>query len=85
MSARPAAPSFTLYSQPGCMPCRAVVREMDQAGVDYTVVDIQAEQTGYDLLVDLGLTGTPVVVTSDGDYWHGHYSGSIKALAKAAA
>lgn len=75
---------ITLYSQPGCMPCRATKRQLDQAGAPYTIIDVTQNPDAADHIRELGYTGTPVVTVDlpDGvDHWHGHRTDKVAAAA----
>ncbi|MCL4068782.1 glutaredoxin family protein [Pseudomonas sp. GX19020] len=57
---------ITLYSRPTCVQCDATKRALDQAGLQYRVIDLteDAEAMGY--VQSLGYRQAPVVVTDDG-------------------
>ena len=50
-----------VYSQPGCMPCLAVIRALTRLGVPHTVVDVTQDSTALDTVRGYGFTSTPVV------------------------
>lgn len=50
-----------VYSQPGCMPCRAVIRSLTRLGVPHTVVDVAQDSTALETVRGYGFTSTPVV------------------------
>ena len=67
---------ITVYTQPGCQPCRAVKRWLDKRGIEYRWVDVTESPDDADALKALGYTGTPVTFVSTGDpetdlHWHG--------------
>lgn len=70
----------TLYSQPGCYPCKGTMRALDGVGVRYEVVDIAEDKDARDYIMSLGYQSTPVVVTDTGDHWSGHRPDKINAL-----
>lgn len=59
--------TFTLYSQPGCMPCKATLRQLTRHGVTGEVVDITLNRDAANHLEREGWTGTPVVEVHHGD------------------
>lgn len=73
-----------VYSQPGCMPCRATARKLDKLGVEYTVTDITDDDTAAAHLKAEGWQGTPVVeVVRDGEVvaaWSGFRNDALSAL-----
>ena len=69
----------TLYSRPGCGPCRATSAALTKRGVDFDVVDISVDDAGRDYVVSLGYQQAPVVVVGD-EHWSGFRPGRIKAL-----
>lgn len=71
----------TLYSQPGCQPCRLTKMQMDKLGLDYTVVDIKASPEGLARVQELGYQSTPVTVVGE-DHWGGYKPDRLKALVK---
>ncbi|MEW1813254.1 glutaredoxin family protein [Pseudarthrobacter phenanthrenivorans] len=68
--------TVTVYSQPGCQPCRAVKHWLDKRGIEYRWVDVTQSPADADAIRALGYTGTPVTIVSTGDpatdlHWHG--------------
>lgn len=76
--------NVTLYSQPGCMPCKATMRKLDTLGVPYTHVDITTDDDAAAHLKAEGWLGTPVVeVTRAGEVvaaWQGLRLTALTAL-----
>lgn len=73
-----------VYSRPGCMPCKATKRILDQAGAAYTEHDVTTEPEALQRVRDLGYGGVPVVAVTlpDGiDHWHGHSPEKLAAAA----
>lgn len=79
----------TVYSQPGCMPCKATIRKLNNLGIGYTVTDITADDEAAAHLKAEGWQGTPVVeVTRGGEVvaaWHGLRPDALNALMSPAA
>lgn len=76
----------TVYSQPGCQPCKAVKRALDARGVPYAAVDIADQPDAAAYLEQQGWMGTPVVEVVEGGHvvaaWQGLRMGAINALGK---
>jgi glutaredoxin-like protein NrdH len=56
--------TITLYSKPGCQPCRATKRWLDNRSVDYQTVDVTTSPVDLDAIKALGYEGVPVVIVS---------------------
>ena len=76
----PDQPITELFTQPGCMPCKAVERKLVQYGIPYVVHDISTDENARERVRALGYTQTPVVLASDGTSFSGLHLGKIKAL-----
>lgn len=66
--------AVTLYTKPGCMPCRAIKKRFDAACVDYTIRDVTEDPDAAAAVRAMGYNGVPVthVRLDDGeDHWHG--------------
>ena len=65
--------TITILSQPGCQPCNLTHNKFEKAGVETTVVNIREDASAAQRGIDLGYTGTPIVlVEKDGelvDHW----------------
>lgn len=74
-----------VYSQPGCMPCKATMRKLDMLGVGYTHTDVTTDPEAAAHVRAEGWQGTPVVeVTRGGEVvaaWQGLRPDALKALA----
>lgn len=73
--------SVTVYSSPGCQPCRATHRKLDELGIEFTPVDVSEDPEALALCRSLGYQQTPVVVAGD-EHWSGYRPDLLKALAK---
>lgn len=67
---------ITVYTQPGCQPCRAVKRWLDKRDVEYQTVDISTSPADLEAVKALGYQAAPVTIISSGDpetdiHWHG--------------
>ena len=76
----PDQPITELFTQPGCMPCKAVERKLVQYGIPYVVHDISIDENARERVRALGYTQTPVVIAPDGSSFSGLHLGKIKAL-----
>lgn len=83
----------TVYSQPGCQPCRATHKRLQALGVDHSYIDVTQEPEALDTIKALGYATTPVVqvtcpvpnakpVTVS---WSGMRYDAMNALAKVAS
>lgn len=62
---------ITVYSQPGCQPCLAVARKLDQLGATYSKVDVTEDEAAAERLRLLGYHGTPVTLAGE-HHWQGY-------------
>ncbi|KJR06063.1 glutaredoxin family protein [Gordonia sihwensis] len=76
--------TITVYTKPGCQPCRMTIRRLDALGIDYTVVDISRDDAARDYVMALGYQQAPVVVAGD-THWSGFRPERIKSLTKEGA
>lgn len=61
----------TVFSKPACVQCNATYRALDQAGIEYEVIDMTTDAEAFSYVKDdLGYAQAPVVVT-DNDHWSG--------------
>jgi glutaredoxin-like protein NrdH len=77
-------PSITVYTQPACPQCRATLRALANAGLDFDTVDISADADARDFVMSLGHLQAPVVVAGD-RHWSGFRPDHIDDLADDAA
>lgn len=75
----------TMYTQPGCHPCRATERKLDRLGIPYQVRDVSVDTEAGDYARSLGFMGTPVVTVADSDgqvkaAWNGYRPEYLQAL-----
>ena len=76
-------PSLTVYTTPGCVQCRAVLRALDKAGLAYRTVDVTTDPDARDYVMSLGHLALPVVVTAAGEHFSGYRPERIAALGAA--
>lgn len=84
--------SITVYTSPGCQPCKATKRWLDARGVDYQTVDVSQSPDDLAAIKALGYVAAPVVIVSSGDpetdiHWQGLVVANLTkyTLEKAAA
>ena len=75
--------SITVYTKPACVQCNATYKALDNAGLDYEIIDITEVPEARDYVMALGYLQAPVVVV-DGEHWSGFRPDRIRALAGAA-
>lgn len=77
--------TVTIYSKPGCNPCRLTKRQFDKYGLEYQDIDISQDPSAYETVKQLGYQQVPVVRVFDGDEvvmeWSGFNGENVKALA----
>ena len=58
----------TMYSTPWCGYCHRLRAQMDRAGIDYRVVDIEADPTAAELVMSVndGMQMVPTLLFPDG-------------------
>lgn len=57
-------PPVTVYTQPGCRPCKRVIAKLEAAGIDFEVVDISTNEDAYTYVKNVLRAGSvPVIVT----------------------
>lgn len=61
----------TVYTKNSCPFCDRTKEFLDQLGVEYSVRNIEEDDSNFQEIIDLGYRQVPVVVT-DSDSWSGH-------------
>ena len=74
--------SVTVYTKPACVQCNATYRALDQAGIDYNIIDITEDAQARDYVMSLGYLQAPVVVAGEA-HWSGFRPDRIKGLGAA--
>jgi len=54
---------ITVYGQPGCGPCHAVIRRLEKAEVPHQYVDLTQNPGQHQRLVEAGCQQTPIIET----------------------
>lgn len=57
--------SVTIYTQPGCPPCKAAKEFLTHHSVPFTSRDITVDDTAVDELIKLNSQSTPTIVVGD--------------------
>lgn len=58
----------TVYTKTGCMPCRALKRDLEKYKVDFEEVNLSEDTKAHDFVVHtLNYTGVPVVIFGEVD------------------
>jgi len=69
----------TVYTKPSCVQCDATKRYLDKAGVEYNTVDITQDPEALDMILGMGFSAAPVVV-SDAGSWSGFQPDKLNLL-----
>ena len=84
--------TITVYTSPGCQPCKATKRWLDKNEVTYDTVDVSQNPADLEAIKELGYKAAPVVIVSTGDpeidlHWQGFHPDNLRkyTLPKAAA
>ena len=51
---------LTVYTQPGCAPCKASKARLDREGIPYTEIDVTTDDAAHARLRTAGLQQAPV-------------------------
>lgn len=69
----------TLYSKPGCNPCRLTKRALDSKGIKYVAKDITEDPTALERVRELGYQTVPVIEAGD-QHWNGYQPDRLASL-----
>jgi len=70
----------TVYTKPNCVQCEATKRYLDRTGVEYNTVDITKDPEGLELILGMGFSEAPVVLSEAGN-WSGFKPDQLSLLA----
>ncbi len=70
----------TVYTKPACVQCDMTKRYMDKIGVEYTTVDITQDPDALEMILGMGFSSAPVVISEVGS-WAGFQPDKINSLA----
>ncbi|MBJ2151665.1 glutaredoxin domain-containing protein [Paracoccus sp. IB05] len=71
---------ITLDTKPVRVQCDIIKCALDQAGIQYRVIDLTKDAEAMAYVQSLGYRQAPVVVIDDGQHWAGYQPGKIAAL-----
>lgn len=80
-----ATDSIVVYTKPGCPQCDATKRTLARLHIPHRAVDVTADSTARDAVVELGYSALPVVALPDGRHWSGFSPDQLAELANANA
>lgn len=74
--------NITVYTQPGCQPCKATKRWLDKRGISYRTVDVTESPEDLEAIKALGYQSVPVVIVGRGDpetelHWQGFHPDNL--------
>lgn len=55
----------TVYTKPACIQCEMTKKYMDKNGIEYNTVDITQDQEALDMVLAMGFSSAPVVISGD--------------------
>lgn len=61
---------ISLYTTPNCPQCRISKKMLDEAKVEYKVVDLSQDAEAMAMVREMGYTAAPVVIAGD-NHWSG--------------
>jgi glutaredoxin-like protein NrdH len=74
--------SVTVYTLPNCVQCDNTKRVLTKTGVEFSTVDLTADESAYEMVKALGYQAAPVVIAGD-DHWSGFRPDKLSSLASA--
>lgn len=80
--------TITLYTQPGCQPCRMTKRQLEKLNLSYQDVDVSENPEAVDTVRSLGYSSLPVItveVSNQVDHWSGYQPHKLATLTQASA
>ncbi|OKH62360.1 glutaredoxin [Mycobacterium sp. SWH-M5] len=69
----------TVYTKPSCVQCNATFKALDKAGIEYTAIDVTADENALEYVQSLGYLQAPVVVAG-AEHWSGFRPDRINSL-----
>lgn len=74
---------ISVYTSPGCQPCKATKRWLDKQGVEYRTIDVSQNPADLEAIKELGYKAAPVVIVSTGDpeieiHWQGFHPDNLR-------
>lgn len=71
---------IVVYTKTACPQCNATKRTLTRLHVPFRAVDVGADPSARDVVVELGYKALPVVVLPDGRHWAGFRPDRIAEL-----
>lgn len=71
---------ITVYTSPGCQPCKATIRKLNQLGIEHNRIDVTQDDEALAYIKSLGYLRAPVVVAGD-QHWGDYRPSRIEELA----
>lgn len=62
--------TITVYTLPNCVQCDSTKKMLDKNSVPYSTVDLSEDIVAKEMVLDMGYSSAPVVVTEN-DHWSG--------------
>lgn len=76
--------TITLYTKPGCQPCRITAKKFTDAGIEFNTVDLSENPAAVEYVTEeLGYQQAPVVVVDDQAHWSGLNPAKIEEVIQA--
>lgn len=72
----------TVYTTPGCMQCKTLMRKLDREQVVYDVMNLEQHPELTEQFKELGMTQAPIVLTSDEFSFSGYRPDKINQLVR---
>ncbi|MFD6517329.1 glutaredoxin family protein [Rhodococcus sp. NPDC060176] len=76
--------NVTVYTQPGCQPCKAIIRKLIKNETSHTVIDVSQNAEAAAKLEAWGYKSAPVVEVN-GEHYHGYSPDKLNGLKVAPA
>lgn len=70
----------SIYSKPGCQPCKRTKAAFDKRGIAYTERDVTVDEAALARVQELGYMSMPVVEAGD-THWSGYQPDLINDVA----
>lgn len=77
------AVTVEVFTKPGCQPCAATKRHLDNLEIPHQVHDITEDDAARQRIIDLGYVQAPVVIVTHAlsvDHWSGYKPDNLAAL-----
>ena len=69
-----------VFSKPACVQCNATYRALNKKALEYSIVDVSADEVALTHVLAMSYQQVPVVQTPN-DHWSGYRPDKITALA----